>query len=381
MLNIIKARLNQHKKEDGNTLIEILAVVALLSILVAISLPLLYSTKQSAREATLKEDIRRVANLVDASFTPETGYMTTLDGVNFSPDNELTLYTIANTVSNTSIPAASQGNIGSNKPAIERPLTIEEYLSVNKFNSNTSYANWNINDVSKKFGGGNIQYAYAYTGNQMSTPTLTNVCNNVVSLNPLSGTAGMGKNNCYALTHNEKLTEALQNIQVIPYTVSTTPSATSGNSFGSYTFIPEAYYVVIATANSYSNELYDGFATAGSDIVVYEITPNANIVSNKPVLSCLQGTQMGIKTEYTWNGYNLCGSLATTSNQTQDSFWTVMSVPEAPTSLQPAVAKEGTLGGYCLEGHNTLMLENEAWWHIDSTTDALTAGRCDIKWK
>jgi type II secretion system protein G len=64
------------EKEDGFTLIELLVVMIIIGILAAIAIPVFLSQKQKGYDASLKSDMRTVANELESYNTDGNGYPT-----------------------------------------------------------------------------------------------------------------------------------------------------------------------------------------------------------------------------------------------------------------------------------------------------------------
>ena len=82
MLARIQKAMNE--KEEGFTLIELLVVIIIIGILAAIAIPVFLNQRQKASEASLKSDLRTVANEMETYFTDHQAYpasVTTTAGV------------------------------------------------------------------------------------------------------------------------------------------------------------------------------------------------------------------------------------------------------------------------------------------------------------
>ncbi len=69
----------RRRGRDGFTLIELVVVVTLISILAAIALPNFKVAITQAREATLKEDLYRLRDLIDQYYVDKGQYPASLD--------------------------------------------------------------------------------------------------------------------------------------------------------------------------------------------------------------------------------------------------------------------------------------------------------------
>ncbi len=64
------------EKEEGFTLIELLVVMIIIGILAAIAIPVFLSQKQKGYDASLKSDLRTIANELESYNTDGNGYPT-----------------------------------------------------------------------------------------------------------------------------------------------------------------------------------------------------------------------------------------------------------------------------------------------------------------
>ncbi len=80
MLARLHKRMN--KEEEGFTLIELLVVIIIIGILAAIAIPVFLSQKQKGYEASMKSDLRTVAQEIEAQNVDAQNYSnTTFAGV------------------------------------------------------------------------------------------------------------------------------------------------------------------------------------------------------------------------------------------------------------------------------------------------------------
>jgi prepilin-type N-terminal cleavage/methylation domain-containing protein len=89
---IFKRTNKKHIPENAYTLVELMVTISIASILVGVSIPILANTQTEARDITLKQDLKRISEEVELSFTYETGYDSTLEDYSVSPNNELFIY-------------------------------------------------------------------------------------------------------------------------------------------------------------------------------------------------------------------------------------------------------------------------------------------------
>lgn len=386
MLNKLNELRNKNNREEGFTLIELIVVVVVIGIISAIAIPIFTNQQHASEKASVQSDVRRAADYLDNNFTVESGYPTTLGPIVASPNNTLTLFGGGNTGTVDNGTTTGIGNSGTTKPKTNRALTRDEFVDANLMNTGNAYQNFQISDSTATYGGGSYRYTFAYTGNGMaSLPMvelkLTQACAYVQSQAPADTSLGMGKNNCYSLINNLKVSEAADSIKVVSSgSSSNTPAGTTGTSIASYNWDDEdnGYYVVGITLNPKSNKNFDGVSTTGSDITLYHIShSDTNLQAKSPNLTCLVNTAQGIAiTEYNIGNTTFCGGLATMSNEVANSFWELKAVPTIPANLTPASAGSGNITGYCVEGHSDKLPNNEGWYYIDATNNKLTEGRC-----
>ena len=67
-------RINKHRDEAGFTLIELLVVVIIIGILAAIAIPVFLNQRNSARNASVQQDLRTVATSLETWYTDNLGY-------------------------------------------------------------------------------------------------------------------------------------------------------------------------------------------------------------------------------------------------------------------------------------------------------------------
>ena len=88
-------RINKHRDEAGFTLIELLVVVIIIGILAAIAIPVFLNQRNSARNASVQQDLRTVATSLETWYTDNLGYPAGTEAgwtaPKTSPDNVLTV--------------------------------------------------------------------------------------------------------------------------------------------------------------------------------------------------------------------------------------------------------------------------------------------------
>ena len=70
------ARLHKMREEEGFTLIELLVVMIIIGILAAIAIPLFLNQRKNAVDASLKSDLRTLANEMESVYTDTQAYPT-----------------------------------------------------------------------------------------------------------------------------------------------------------------------------------------------------------------------------------------------------------------------------------------------------------------
>jgi general secretion pathway protein G len=79
MVKTISSQIKKHDSERGYTLIELLIVLAIVSLLVSIVLPQYRYAQQKAREAVLRENLTRMREVIDQYFSDKQKYPESLD--------------------------------------------------------------------------------------------------------------------------------------------------------------------------------------------------------------------------------------------------------------------------------------------------------------
>ena len=72
------ARLQKMREEEGFTLIELLVVMIIIGILAAIAIPLFLNQRKNAVDASIKSDLRTLANEMESQYTDTQAYPTAL---------------------------------------------------------------------------------------------------------------------------------------------------------------------------------------------------------------------------------------------------------------------------------------------------------------
>jgi len=72
------ARLHKMREEEGFTLIELLVVMIIIGILAAIAIPLFLNQRKNAVDASIKSDLRTLANEMESQYTDTQAYPLTI---------------------------------------------------------------------------------------------------------------------------------------------------------------------------------------------------------------------------------------------------------------------------------------------------------------
>jgi type IV pilus assembly protein PilA len=72
------ARLHKMREEEGFTLIELLVVMIIIGILAAIAIPLFLNQRKNAVDASVKSDLRTLANEMESQYTDTQAYPTAI---------------------------------------------------------------------------------------------------------------------------------------------------------------------------------------------------------------------------------------------------------------------------------------------------------------
>ncbi|MDQ1745808.1 MAG: type pilus assembly protein PilA [Frankiaceae bacterium] len=72
------ARLHKMREEEGFTLIELLVVMIIIGILAAIAIPLFLNQRKNAVDASIKSDLRTLANEMESQYTDTQAYPATI---------------------------------------------------------------------------------------------------------------------------------------------------------------------------------------------------------------------------------------------------------------------------------------------------------------
>ena len=72
---LARIRKSMDEKDQGFTLIELLVVIIIIGILAAIAIPVFLNQRKKAVDASIKSDLRTVANEVETYFTDAQDYV------------------------------------------------------------------------------------------------------------------------------------------------------------------------------------------------------------------------------------------------------------------------------------------------------------------
>lgn len=383
---------NKNINEEGFTLIEIVAVVLIIGILVAISVPVYINQQKEAYISTLKSDLKNAGEYMENSFTPEKGYPTTIDGVNTSDGNTLILKGGGITVETpgTNTGTIGYGNTGNTRPTTPRSLTKTEFDTFNNTNTGQPYMSF-VDKTTTPITATYYTTAFLYDSNSITNlETLESVFFNTCSFvknqtitgyTPNTPTENYGKNACYTYTtmvDEEQLNATRETIKVINELNSqATPSFTIGTPITEYSFTNNGYYVILVTKDFGNSEVWGGSETR-PDIQVFKISNNDTVTQPAPNVWCESGTVFGknVLTVHTSGSRDYCGSPAISSSETPDSFWGSETIPDIPPGLLEDEAVVGEFGAYCIEGHNESSPAEEDWYHISAIDSKVKTGRC-----
>ncbi|CAB4625991.1 unannotated protein [freshwater metagenome] len=76
ILMLARIRKSMEEKDQGFTLIELLVVIIIIGILAAIAIPVFLNQRKKATEASMKSDLRSVANEMETYFVDNQAYAT-----------------------------------------------------------------------------------------------------------------------------------------------------------------------------------------------------------------------------------------------------------------------------------------------------------------
>jgi len=83
---------DEQTPQDGFTMIELLVVVVIISVLAAISIPIFLHNREKAVDASIKSDLRTVAQAEETEYADSRTYFTALpSGVALSQDTTVTI--------------------------------------------------------------------------------------------------------------------------------------------------------------------------------------------------------------------------------------------------------------------------------------------------
>ena len=74
---IARIRKSMDEKDKGFTLIELLVVIIIIGILAAIAIPVFLNQRKKAVDASIKSDLRTVANEIETYYTDNQAYPAT----------------------------------------------------------------------------------------------------------------------------------------------------------------------------------------------------------------------------------------------------------------------------------------------------------------
>jgi type IV pilus assembly protein PilA len=99
---LARIRKSMEEKDQGFTLIELLVVIIIIGILAAIAIPVFLNQRQKATEASMKSDLRTVANEFETYFTDAQTYPTAVpSSVRLSPNNAVAVQSGAGVATGT----------------------------------------------------------------------------------------------------------------------------------------------------------------------------------------------------------------------------------------------------------------------------------------
>jgi prepilin-type N-terminal cleavage/methylation domain-containing protein len=81
---IARIRKSMDEKDQGFTLIELLVVIIIIGILAAIAIPVFLNQRKKAVDASIKSDLRTVANELETYYTDNQAYVTVAGAVGSS---------------------------------------------------------------------------------------------------------------------------------------------------------------------------------------------------------------------------------------------------------------------------------------------------------
>jgi prepilin-type N-terminal cleavage/methylation domain-containing protein len=103
---IHRIRKAMEEREEGFTLIELLVVIIIIGILAAIAIPIFLNQRQKGYEASMKSDLRTVANEMETAYTDSGTYPTPSQS-----GNQVTIGsdTVTLSAGNTIVPQSGTG--------------------------------------------------------------------------------------------------------------------------------------------------------------------------------------------------------------------------------------------------------------------------------
>jgi prepilin-type N-terminal cleavage/methylation domain-containing protein len=90
---IARIRKSMDEKDQGFTLIELLVVIIIIGILAAIAIPVFLNQRKKAVDASIKSDLRTVANELETYYTDSQAYPATVTASTGGTPNQITITT------------------------------------------------------------------------------------------------------------------------------------------------------------------------------------------------------------------------------------------------------------------------------------------------
>ena len=84
MIRVFRSMQERRQRDAGFTLIELLVVIIIIGILAAIAIPVFLNQRHKAVDASIKSDLRNVANQMESYYVDFNTYPTTLASTTFS---------------------------------------------------------------------------------------------------------------------------------------------------------------------------------------------------------------------------------------------------------------------------------------------------------
>jgi type IV pilus assembly protein PilA len=102
---LARLRKAMDENESGFTLIELLVVMIIIGILAAIAIPVFLNQRKNAVDASMKSDVRTIANELESIYTDTEAYPVTTSFTSATSTNQVTTVTTSDTV------RTSKGNL------------------------------------------------------------------------------------------------------------------------------------------------------------------------------------------------------------------------------------------------------------------------------